>query len=275
MKKVIKSFLESKIDNERWHCQSSNITRISDNVVKFTEYNMLPDDKDGTFDGHYTFYVNIQTFDILAYQSSYYGSLTYTTPSKDKSFIKFTDFDKRRAESLCAEKLLTSYVPDWSTGSRQDKHFLFPSWEKVEPYRRHCLVQDYRGYPWVDKMNLRSEKDLEALSIIDPEFRLKVVTGVKVLSAKRNIHNGWIKLDTKSSESYPIKEYIITVQLMVTFDTGHQDIYSVVRHTNWCKQTKTGVFDAFNKKIHQSTIDWNGVSLSDTVKRLPEIFLSL
>lgn len=110
------SFLESKIAyrNIPFHgdvpykASSGNITRIADNIFRFTEYNFLPG-VDGDLDGHYTFYVNIHTFDYLIYKSACYGGFTYVLPSNNISWVvNLIPREKQQIESVIAHKLLYS-----------------------------------------------------------------------------------------------------------------------------------------------------------------------
>ena len=72
---INREFLESKIiyniETARpYKGGSGNINQLSDKLFSFNEYNFLPNE-DLPLDGHYTFYVNVDTFEFLIYRSSY------------------------------------------------------------------------------------------------------------------------------------------------------------------------------------------------------------
>ena len=77
--KVDYAFLKSKLFSgfNTWaqreidfDAQSTNMSRLSDSVFSFIEYNYLPSCETDILDGHYTFFVNKDTFEYLVYKSS-------------------------------------------------------------------------------------------------------------------------------------------------------------------------------------------------------------
>lgn len=184
MEKVTRNFLENKSfeHNVGWgagvikiESSTGNIYRLSDNVFYFTEYNFLPTDG-SNFDGHYTFYVNYKTFDYLVYKNSNYGSLTYTTPTKEINIIKLNDIDKKISEAIIASKLLGSYFYDFDK-INQEGELLIPMELKnsdelyLERYAKKCLICDFRNYLWSDfKPQLKTDQQYEVLSLIDKDF---------------------------------------------------------------------------------------------------------
>jgi hypothetical protein len=112
MEKITIKFLEEKVKAFESNFRSSgNIYRISKNVFHFTIHNFLPSKKI-RFDGHYDFYVNYKTFKYLVSQNSYYGGLTYTTPSKEHGWKEMNEHEIVFVEHIIARKLLGSYFYD-------------------------------------------------------------------------------------------------------------------------------------------------------------------
>lgn len=156
----------------------TNIHRISDSVFKFTEYNFLPADETDILDGHYTFFVNKDTFEYLVYKSSDYGSLTYTIPCEfGGAFLtkeSLPEFSRKRVEANIACKLLGAYFYD-SAAIHSKGINLFSDGTPTEPSDRgvrfndgckRSLICDYRGYQWVDHVEKYSSESLKALEIL-------------------------------------------------------------------------------------------------------------
>lgn len=199
-KQVTFEFLEAKARVEIYNAWAKefskpraadgNINYVTDNVLKFTQYNFLKCAKDDIFDGHYTIYINYKTFQYVVYQSSYYGSLTYTTESNDQKIYNannLPEISKTRIEAIIAHKLLCTYISDNDVeGGRINL---------IEGSRYgQSLLCDYRGYVWCDfKIKQRTPMELEILAEIDTEFSLPVVKDVRVtkLGRKQSNKNGW------------------------------------------------------------------------------------
>lgn len=169
-----------------------NIKQISDKLFSFVQYNFLPG-IDGQLDGHYKFYVNPYTFEYLLYKESFYGGFTYTTDSDNTDWV--TNLNTREngmIESIIAHKLLRSYYYDCNAVNSNGRNLISDG--KCEPagggfnpdivrwldgYGKSCLITDYRGYIWSDlRPNERSQKDLEAIKLLDKEYNIKYVKSV-------------------------------------------------------------------------------------------------
>lgn len=173
-------FLESKIISGysawaqrevEYRSQSSNISRLSNDVFSFDEYNFLPSCESDILDGHYTLYVNYKTFQYLLYKSSDYGGLTYTLPVEFKGFLSANDLpesSKQHIESIIAHKLLTAYFYDYNHINHYGANLIYSG----EPYSdtawgKGCLISDNRGYMWCGtKVEQYSDIDLSALKIL-------------------------------------------------------------------------------------------------------------
>lgn len=108
--------------------QHTNITQITDNILRFTEYNILPYHLQ--LDGHYRFYVNYKTFDWAVIQHAYWGSLTYTSEPKDDTILTKDNLDKdtiKFIESKIAHKLLGAHYVKFVAKKGWDKTDLFDS----------------------------------------------------------------------------------------------------------------------------------------------------
>lgn len=181
MEIVTYNFLKSKefTHNGGWgntneypiRSSSGNIQQLTECVFSFTEYNFLPCNG-SQLDGHYTFYVNFKTFDYILYKSSDYGSLTYTTESKDTSFIQtLNEVDKKIVEAKIACKLLGAYYYDPNEKNSKGRNLIESNEEKYNCYAKSSLITDYRGYIWCDlKPNTKDSLTLKACSIIDSNF---------------------------------------------------------------------------------------------------------
>jgi len=175
-------FLSSKLISgyNRWAgreiditSQSTNIHRISDSVFRFTEYNFLPICEQDVLDGHFTFFVNKDTFEYLVYKSSDYGSLTYVIPVEFNGFYNAENLpqvSKECVESIVAHKLLTSYFYDYDAQFHKGK-LLFEEAETAEHYHyiysKRSLIVDNRGYMWTEmKPEVYDNVELQALNIL-------------------------------------------------------------------------------------------------------------
>lgn len=155
------------------HSQCTNINRLSDSVFKFTEYNFLPICEQDVLDGHYTFFVNKDTFEYLVYKSSDYGSFTYTIPVGFDGFQTaetLPQVSKERVESIVAHKLLTSYFYDSDAKFSKGK-LLFEEAETAEHYHyiysKRSLICDYRAYIWTElKPETYDNVELQALNLL-------------------------------------------------------------------------------------------------------------
>ena len=194
---ITKEFLESKSfsclsawggGNQKIPCTAGggNINRISDEVFRFTVYNLLRTSHDGktyakedVLDGHFTFYVNFNTFEYLVYKSSDYGSFTYVIPTEFNGFYdkdSLPEISRKRVESIIAHKLLGAYFRDSNAVNRKGANLVEPGAPKPagngfnEDIMRHpgfkqSLICDYRGYMWCDyKVETLCKADLVALN---------------------------------------------------------------------------------------------------------------
>ena len=170
---ITREFLESKIlynveTASPYKSGSGNIERLSDKLFSFNEYNFLPNE-DLPLDGHYMFYVNVETFDFLIYRSSYYGGLTYTRPVTFEGFLNKESFNEEGfniLQSIIADKLLGSYFYDYNK-TNQKGEFLFPSTEEYCNRYKQSLICDHRGYIWTEtRPQTLSDIDWSALKIL-------------------------------------------------------------------------------------------------------------
>jgi hypothetical protein len=197
--------------------QSTNIHRISDSVFRFTEYNFLPINEQDVLDGHYTFFVNKDTFEYLVYKSSDYGSLTYVIPVGFDGFQTaetLPQVSKEIVESIIAHKLLTSYFYDSDAKFSKGK-LLFEEAETAEHYHyiysHRSLICDYRAYIWTElKPQTYDNVELQALNILcgfvppaipdfDRETIKSIMKGFKVDKIRHMEWNG-IKSEIKYNE---------------------------------------------------------------------------
>lgn len=184
----------------------NNINVLSDNVLTFTEYNLLATGG-SSLDGHYNIFVNYKTFDYLVSKNSEYGSLTYTLPTKEKGWTKLNTEDKKIIEAIIASKLLGAYYQDGNAVNRNGVN-LFSN-GKCEPSGtnirnevitrwmdgpKRSLICDYRGYMWTElKPNTRTAIELASVKLLDPYFKSQICTNVK--PDINNLERG--KTDTK------------------------------------------------------------------------------
>lgn len=195
-------FLELKSQDTR--SGHGNIDRISDSVFEFTVYNFLQEDETDVLDGHFTFFVNYKTFDYLVYQSSDYGSFTYTIPVEFGGFFtkeSLSETSRKRVESTIASKLLGAYFHDGNAVNSKGKNLFSDGTTPEEAginihgkkYYRYndgskiSLICDYRAYNWVDHVQVYSDIELKALNILcgykQPNIQFDEVT-VKSIANK-------------------------------------------------------------------------------------------
>jgi len=215
-----------------------NIKQISDKLFSFVQHNLLPG-TDGQLDGHYKFYVNPYTFEYLLYKESFYGGFTYTTESNNIDWVtNLIPREKGMIESIIAHKLLMSYYYDHNAVNSSGKNLISDG--KCEPagggfnpdivrwldgYGKSCLITDYRGHIWSDlKPNERSEKDLEAIKLLDKEYNIKYVKSVTPMDVqdKKDVA---MSLDKKVSINGV--EYYIPLNVEFLDDTV--DVYYIHR----------------------------------------------
>ena len=220
-------FLESKLISgySRWagreieyRSQSTNINRLSDSVFTFIEYNFLPICKQDILDGHYTFFVNKDTFEYLVYKSSDYGSFTYVIPVGFNGFQTaetLPQVSKEHIESIVAHKLLTSYFYDRDSQFSKGKN-LFEEFENSEnydkTYSKRSLICDYRGYIWTElKPETYDNVELQALNLLcgfvppaipdfDKETVKSIVKGFKLDKTRKMDYGQLGTVDVKYNE---------------------------------------------------------------------------
>lgn len=202
------AFLESKLckgyspwcqHEVDWNSQGTNIHRLSESVFSFEEYNYLPSCEQDILDGHFTFFVNKDTFEYLVYKSSDYGSFTYVLPVKFDGFHTDETLpapSKAKVESIIAHKLLTSYFHDSNHVNHRGKSLVedaHTAEDYHELYSKRSLICDNRGYIWSDiKPETYSDIELLALNKLcgfvqpdikdfDADFVKSFTKGFKVL----------------------------------------------------------------------------------------------
>lgn len=232
---LTKEFLESKY---RYHfipsygdcvykASDGNISVQSDKVLSFIEYNLLPG-QDGQLDGHYKFYVNIETFEYMLYQYAYYGSLTYTTPARDNNWVtNLIPREIERVESIIAYKLMHAY-------HRGESFNLSDRKSLIEGGYCNSLITDYRGYIWCDlKPNERSEKDLEAIKKLDPTYKIKQVKKLSTLDKEGRRE---FSIEYSKKVFIPGVEYFIPINVVYTdntLDTLYIKRTLIGEHMHW------------------------------------------
>lgn len=224
---INKAFLESKSFSclTQWNggkypvactAASGNIARISDNVFRFTQHNFLPTSLDGKtpaddiLDGHFTFYVNIETFEYLVYKSAGYANFTSVTPVEFNGFYTkdtLPELSRKRIESVIAHKLLGAYFSDSNAVNRKGANLIEPQAPEPagnnfnkdimrHPGFKQSLICDNRGYIWCDyKPETLCDADLLALETLDgwtppelPEFSEDLLKSLRSkLTSKKGI----------------------------------------------------------------------------------------
>jgi hypothetical protein len=177
--KLKKEFLKDKYENvelfSAWarakipiSTSSANVHVISDNVLEMTEFNFLPSTEEDILDGHYTFFVNVNSFDWAVYKSSNYGSLTWVRESENTSFLEevsLPDITRLRIEAVIAHKLMGCYHYDGDHINQNGANLIEGG------IRKGSLICDYRKTIWVGKTepNEPTDKEKSALKILDKE----------------------------------------------------------------------------------------------------------
>lgn len=253
--KVDYAFLKSKLFSgfNTWaqreidfDAQSTNMSRLSDSVFSFIEYNYLPSCETDILDGHYTFFVNKDTFEYLVYKSSDYGSLSYVLPVDFDGFLTaelLPEPSKLRVESVIASKLLGAYFYDADARFRKGKN-LFTEVENSDDYHyiysKRSLISDNRGYIWCEfKPETYSDIELQALNKLcgfvppdinefDTEFIQSFIKGFKIDKTRVMEWNGK-KIDIKYNTLNILdKDYTVFYYVK---PYGNYKVYSLIEGT--------------------------------------------
>lgn len=277
LEKINSDYLKNKLSAYGFKYHSGNIHRLSENVFKFTIHNILPKGENGQLDGHYTFYVNYKTFEYLVYKSSGYGSLTYTTKSDNESWVNdLNEIEFKYLESLIASKLLGAYFYDSEAPNSKGDN-LFP-----DTNNKCSLICDHRGYVWVDLIpEKRSEKDLNALSILDKSFKQKIVKSIKL---------GKIEEVTRYKKTYQFntnltskKNKIVEKQLngikyllpiYVVLDNNVTETYYLYRDLTPIYYNYFNILDSNYNRLIEYDQHYSGKP-SNVIKMLPDFIKSL
>jgi hypothetical protein len=274
---LTREFLESKLAyyEHKYYgtclhkASSGNIDRISDNVFKFTQYNFLPE-TDGQLYGHYTFYVNVTNFKYLLYKSSFYGSLTYTTESLDKNWVtNLIERELIEVESIIADKILGSYFYDSNDVNQKGKSLINDGYKK-------CLITDYRGYIWSDlKPNEKSDKDIEAIKLLDPEYKIREVKSYKLGKIEEKILLEEIYIiEGKKPKEMKLNniQYLVPIDIEYT-DNSIDKIY-FARELTGLYSRNFLFLDKDKKKMMEYSSNYRGKP-SNIIKIIPEFIKSL
>lgn len=186
---------------------SGNLSRLSNNIFSFVEYNFLPGE-DGILDGHYRFFVNKETFEILFCKDSDYGGLTYTKAVEFNGFIPLDSLckrERRKVESIVAYKLYGAYFYDSDHVNQQGKNLIKGCDSK------RSLITDDRGYMWSEmKPEEYSPVELLALNKMIgfslPEKKEVVIVDKKITKYETSYGKGSL---TEIKLSYDDKEYVL------------------------------------------------------------------
>jgi hypothetical protein len=216
-------------DKGRKHIPSAgrgNINTLTDNVLSFVEYNLLPLGENDVIDGHYRILVNYKTFDYVVFKNSNWGSLTYVTPAKDK--VVYTpetlpEVSKIRIEAIIASKLLGAYYFDFDAINSNGRNLFSTGKTEVDKSSgktwffdgaKHSLIADHRGYVWCNnKVNELNPQEFELCQKLDKEFLPVNVICTEVSKVKRRERNsrGWgYQVEAVVSTNKGVKELEIT-----------------------------------------------------------------
>ncbi|HCI58228.1 MAG TPA: hypothetical protein DFH96_05555 [Bacteroidetes bacterium] len=248
--------------------QSTNIHRLSDSVFTFTEYNFLPTCEQDILDGHYTFFVNKDTFEYLVYKSSDYGSLTYVIPVDFNGFLTaelLPEPSKEHVESIIAHKLLTSYFYEYEAVNQKGKN-LFEEVEKTEDYHhiysKRSLICDHRGYIWSEmKPETYSEVELQALNklcgFIQPDIK--------------DFDNDFVKTFVKGFKKIKDKDIKFNV-----LQVNNKDYTVFYRHDFGTYYSYSIIEGTMDKPVRKIAEDSDGQKkISDFVKVIPTILRNI
>lgn len=268
-------FLESKLLHRvvtgygecLYKSSDGNIQQISDKLFSFVQHNFLPG-TDGQLDGHYKFYVNPYTFEYLLYKESFYGGLTYTTDSNNTYWVtNLIPREKGIIESIIAHKLLRSYYYDHNAVNSKGKNLISDGkcesagggfspgivrW--LDGYAKGCLITDYRGYIWSElNPNERSAKDLEAICLLDKEYKIRYVrsvTPMNVQDKKDVVLSFDKKVDINGVEYY--------IPLNVEFVDNIVEVYYIHRVLFGEHFHYSYILDKNKSKLCDMSITYNG-----------------
>lgn len=273
-KQIDVAFLQSKLKSGfsvwaqreiEYKSQSTNIHRLSDSVFSFTEYNFLPSCEQDILDGHYTFFVNKDTFEYLIYKSSDYGSLAYVIPVDFNGFLTaeiLPEPSKEHVESIIAHKLLTSYFYDSEHINHQGA-LLFPNPEDNDNiYAHRSLICDHRGYIWSEmKPETYSEVELQALNklcgFIQPDIK--------------DFDNDFVKTFVKGFKKIKDKDIKFNV-----LQVNNKDYTVFYRHDFGTYYSYSIIEGTMDKPVKKIAEDYNGQKkISDFVKIIPTILRNI
>jgi len=105
---ITKEFLKKKLFEKSFK-RSGNVytTPKFKNIVSFSVYNILKG-YSGDMDGHYTFVVDIETFNYIVFKHADYGGLTWVIEIDGIERVVVNDLNRKFIEGTIAYVLLTS-----------------------------------------------------------------------------------------------------------------------------------------------------------------------
>lgn len=155
-------FLKTKLVKEPGcRASSGNIAKQSENVFSFIVHNFLPGTNPHSLCGHYSFSVNVKTFDYRVWKNSDYGGLTWVQGIKNKVFLNIYESVKAQIESVIAHKLLGAYWYNYNHINQQGLN-LFPDGD-IKRSLITTWVDDYPGEPLgeLEKIEILAIKEFE------------------------------------------------------------------------------------------------------------------
>ena len=245
-----------------------NMYQLTDKVFCFTVYNLLPVNG-SELDGHYKFYVNIDTFNYCFYRDSYYGSLTYVTPLDDNFNENYNEQTKKIVESYISTALQNSYIRNYDT------QINLPLIEDNPEHNLSVLVCDTRGYVWSElRVEQKTEKAYIAISKIEQDYKILNVEDITIEFGKSKTRNLVEKQSSCVPEDLKIKGLIKIIETLFKFDDKD---FIFIYKTYKFENSKTNLSqDAWikYKEINFGDYSFNDMTPAKYKKIIPSIIKS-
>lgn len=245
MENKIKNLVEGKLIKENKYWSSSvNVRKLSEKIFSWTDYNFLPNEE-LPLDGHYTFFLNYETFDWRLYKSSDYGGLTWTSEVPFKRLLSKKDFNKKQVKNIehhMACKILNAYYYDSNHINHKGKRLI----DTKELGGCGSLICDNRGDMWDQSPEVYNPAELQALKEMIG-FELKIPE-IKISFKERTFLD--YEIDYSKKVKLKNRIYFIPIEINgLKVKLVHEILFSKQTHTRIEYNNQNYMFKTFSNGL--------------------------